>query len=204
MVCRCLAGAPVIWFNKSSRAVWLLLSAAARCGAGCMRTPFDPGTTAVGYSRAIRTSPTRPAAYWIVGRSLADTEQALHDLFWSAHPGCAGEHSGHRGHSFAVGLASTATRTSQTASLTALKSLGRVRWTAKRTFWLTTSAGYSRKSSPLPVQTVALSGSSGAAFGGGALACGFREQAASNAAATMTRPMFFTGEPPRLTRAPIR
>ena len=32
----------MIWFNKSSRAVWLPLSAAAPCGAGCMKTPFGP------------------------------------------------------------------------------------------------------------------------------------------------------------------
>src|SRR5579863_5317217 len=31
----------------------------------CMRTLFDRGTTAVGYSPAIRTSPPRPAAYSI-------------------------------------------------------------------------------------------------------------------------------------------
>ena len=33
-----------------------------------------------------------------------DTEKAFHDLFWGAHPGRAGEHSGHCGHSFAVGF----------------------------------------------------------------------------------------------------
>ena len=40
-----------------------------------------------------------------VGGSLTlGPEQAFHDLFWGAHPGCAGEHSGYRGHSLAVGF----------------------------------------------------------------------------------------------------
>ncbi|PYT30520.1 MAG: hypothetical protein DMG57_07945 [Acidobacteria bacterium] len=37
----------------------------------------------------------------LVGRNLAYTEQAFHNLFWGAHPGRPGEH---RGHSFAVGF----------------------------------------------------------------------------------------------------
>jgi hypothetical protein len=55
----------VIWFNKSSKAVWLPLSVAAPYGAGCMKTPFGRGTTVAGFSRATQTSPPRPGAYWI-------------------------------------------------------------------------------------------------------------------------------------------
>src|SRR5262249_9325723 len=107
-------------------------------------------------------------------------------------------------HGKTSGFESRARRTSQEASFTALKSLSLVRWTANRTFWLTTRAGYSRKSSPLLVQIVARSGSGTSAFGGGALACGFCEQAASNIATGITKSFFFTGEPPRLPHALIR
>ena len=53
------------WFNKFSKAVWLPLSAGARYGAGCTKTPFGRGTTAAGYFPATRTSLPKPAAYWI-------------------------------------------------------------------------------------------------------------------------------------------
>ena len=65
MTCRCLAGVLRIWRERCVSQAWWLPSAAARFGAGCIRTPFAPGTTVAGSSHAIPTLPKKPAASWI-------------------------------------------------------------------------------------------------------------------------------------------
>ena len=65
MTCRCLAGVLRIWRERCVSQAWWLPSAAARFGAGCMRTPFAPGTTVAGSSHAIPTLLKKLAAYWI-------------------------------------------------------------------------------------------------------------------------------------------
>jgi len=63
--CRCLAGVLRIWRERFASQAWWLPSAAARCGAGCTKMPFGPGTTVAGSSRAIPTLPTKPVAFSI-------------------------------------------------------------------------------------------------------------------------------------------
>lgn len=59
-LCRALV-VPTLCARRSSAAS-LRASATRRCGAGCTRTPFDPGSTAPGSSHAIRISRAKPGA----------------------------------------------------------------------------------------------------------------------------------------------
>src|SRR5215469_9648840 len=64
-ICHCLAGVLPIWRERSVVRVWWPPSAAARCGAGCIKTPFGLGITGVGSSPRIQSLLKRLVACWI-------------------------------------------------------------------------------------------------------------------------------------------
>jgi len=55
-----------MWHDTRSVRAWWRVSATAPCGAGCTKTLSGPGSIAAGYFRAIRSSNSRPRAYWTV------------------------------------------------------------------------------------------------------------------------------------------
>src|SRR5208283_5097422 len=76
--CLCLATAAGTWFGKSPGGDWWPASADAPSGAGWMRTPSGLGSTAVGFSLAIRTFKSRPSGWLDLYQGLWN-DQALGD-----------------------------------------------------------------------------------------------------------------------------